>query len=377
MGRVGVPLELVEVSKLVDGEPWLTDIDLRFDEGLNLLVGPSRAGKTTLMRIAAGLDHPSAGRVIDDGTDVTRLHVRKRDVAFVYQEFVNYPSMTVFDNIAAPLRRRGGGSAAAISERAEEVAELLGLVPHLRRLPGQLSGGQQQRVAIARALARETRLLVLDEPLANLDYKLREELRGELSRIFSGRRSVVVYSTSDPTEALTLGGQAVVLGEGRMLQVGSPSELYHDPASAAVARTMSDPPINLVPGTLEGPTLHLRAGTSGPRPPQFAHLPDGPVIIGARPHELQLVDPAGADDRGLPAPLVLHGELLVAELTGSATFLHVGTADGPSLVAEIPGVHRHPLGEHLGLRIDPAALMAFDALTGRSLMNPTRVPLRG
>jgi glycerol transport system ATP-binding protein len=371
-----VQLELVAVSKEVEGEPWLTDIDLVFDEGLNVLVGPSRAGKTTLMRIAAGLDHPTSGKVLDDGRDVTGLAVRRRDVAFVYQEFVNYPSMTVFENIAAPLRRRGRQRGAEVTDRVHEMAELLGLGPHLDRLPGQLSGGQQQRVAIARALAHPTRVLVLDEPLANLDYKLREELRGELGRIFAGRDAVVLYSTSEPVEALTLGGRAVVLHEGRVLQQGTPGELYHTPASAQVARIMSDPPVNLVEGTLDGPTLRLPAGASGPRPPQFAQLPDGPVTVGLRPHELHLGDREAAAT-GRSDDLVLRGELLVAEVTGSATFLHLGPGDGPPVVAEVRGVHRHPLGEHLSLHVDPRSLLAFDASTGRALTEQSEALVRG
>jgi glycerol transport system ATP-binding protein len=360
-----LPLELVGVSKVVEGEDWLIDIDLVLDEGLNILVGPSQAGKTTLMRIAAGLDQPTAGRIVEDGEDVTGRSVRHRDVAFVYQEFVNYPSMTVFENIAAPLRRRTGGTRAEISARVHEVADLLQLGPYLSRLPGELSGGQQQRVAIARALARETRLLVLDEPLANLDYKLREELRGELHRIFESRRSIVVYSTSEPVEALTLGGRTAVMDRGRVLQVGRADEAYHEPRTARVARVFSDPPINLVPGELDGDVLHLPAGTSGPRPAHFAGLADGAVTVGLRPHAFT-VGRADATD------LALAGELLLAELTGSATYLHLGIGGPTPLVAEVPGVHRLPLGERLELFVSPGSLLAFEPGTGRSLANPER-----
>ncbi len=358
-------LELLGISKTVDGEPWLTDVDLVLDEGLNVLVGPTRAGKTTLMRIAAGLDQPTGGRIVEDGLDVTGRPVRRRDVAFVYQEFVNYPSLTVEENVAAPLRRRGGLGRSEAAGRVSEVVDLLGLGPHRRRRPAELSGGQQQRVAIARALVRETRLLLLDEPLVNLDYKLREELRDELGRIFAARRSVIVYSTSEPQEALLLGGRTAVVDEGRVLQSGPAVQAYHEPRSSRVARVFSDPPMNLVAAEVRGDTLRLAGGVTGPRPRHFAPVGDGPVTVGLRPHLLTLR--AAADDA-----IELGGELLLAELTGSATYLHVEIGEDRSLVAEVPGVHAHPLGERLALYMRPEALFAFADGTGELLAGPER-----
>jgi glycerol transport system ATP-binding protein len=358
-------LELLGISKTVDEEPWLTDVDLVLEQGLNVLVGPTRAGKTTVMRIIAGLEPPTEGRLVEDGVDVTSRSVRNRDVAFVYQEFVNYPTMTVYANIAAPLRRRGGLTKAAIDERTREVAALLQLEPFLRRRPVELSGGQQQRVAIARALVRDTRLLLLDEPLANLDYKLREELREELNRIFAARESIIVYSTSEPLEALLLGGRTTVLHEGRVLQAGPAVEAYHTPRSSQVARVFSDPPMNLVTGVVLGDTLRLPGGVAGPRPSHFDVLAEGAVTVGLRPHLLTLEAP---DSRAIS----LGGDLLLAELTGSATYLHVQVGeDGESLVAEVPGVQSHPLGEHLEMYISPEALFAFDDESGRLLAHPT------
>lgn len=348
---------------MVGGERWLADIDLVLERGLNVLAGPTLAGKTTLMRIAAGLEPPTAGQIVVDGDEVTGRSVRERDVAFVYQEFVNYPSMTVFDNIAAPLRRRERRSRDEVRERVQEVAELLALSPLLERRPDELSGGQQQRVAIARALARETRLLLLDEPLANLDYKLREELRGELDRIFRSRDSVVVYATSEPVEALTLGGWTVVLDEGRVLQTGPAVDAYHRPASSEVARVFSDPPMNLVEVAIRHGSLVLPDGVEIPCPAHFAGIGDDEITIGLRPHLVALSDPDGD-------ALQVGGELVLAELTGSATYLHVRSGSDGTIIAEVAGVHSHPVGEHLHLYIRPTALYAFDRATGSLLASP-------
>ncbi|MBK5223219.1 MAG: ABC transporter ATP-binding protein [Acidimicrobiia bacterium] len=363
-------LELVGIEKVVDVEPWLTSVDLVLERGLNVLAGPTLAGKTTLMRIAAGLDTPTAGSVVANGEDVTRRSVRDRDVAFVYQEFVNYPSMTVFENIASPLRRRERLSSSELRQRVGEAAELLALGPYLDRRPDELSGGQQQRVAIARALVRETSLLILDEPLANLDYKLREELREELNRIFVERDSVVIYSTSEPVEALTLGGRTVVMHEGAILQVGPAVEAYHRPATSQVARVFSDPPMNLLRCAVRHGSIVLPGGIEVPRPGHLVGVDDTEVILGLRPHLITVADPDGG-------ALEVGGELLLAELTGSATYLHVRSGESGSLIAELPGVHSHSIGEHLHLYIRPESLYAFAADDGRLLASPDQAVLSG
>ena len=196
-------LKLERIAKRVGAQPWLHPMDLAPVPGdLTVLLGATLAGKTTLLRLMAGLDAPSEGRILVDGRDVTGVSVRERNVAMVYQQFINYPSLTVYDNIASPLRL---ARAADIDARVKGLAARLGIDAFLTRLPAELSGGQQQRVALARALAKQAPLMLLDEPLVNLDYKLREELRDELPRLFAGRRCIVVYATTEPTEALLFG----------------------------------------------------------------------------------------------------------------------------------------------------------------------------
>src|SRR5881409_457757 len=213
---------------------------------VTVLLGATQAGKTSLMRIMAGLDKPTEGRVKVDGIDVTDQPVRERNVAMVYQQFINYPSMTVYDNIASPLKLRGERGIAA---RVKQLAAKLHIEPFLKRLPAELSGGQQQRVALARALAKQAPLMLLDEPLVNLDYKLREEFRDELSQLFATGDSTVVYATTEPTEALLLGGYTAVMDAGELLQYGATADVFHKPKSIRVARAFSDPPMNLIAGS--------------------------------------------------------------------------------------------------------------------------------
>ena len=229
---------LDHVTRTVSGVRYLRDISLDLERGtLNVLLGPTLSGKTSLMRLLAGLDRPDTGRVLVDGKDVTGFDVRKRSVAMVYQQFINYPSLTVFENIASPLRVSGQPKA-SIGKRVQDVAKLLKLEPYLDRTPLQLSGGQQQRTAIARALVKGADLVLLDEPLANLDYKLREELRAELPRIFEASGAIFVYATTEPTEALLLGGRTICMWEGEILQAGDTPSVYRRPAVAAGRRSL-------------------------------------------------------------------------------------------------------------------------------------------
>ncbi|MEO9628983.1 MAG: ABC transporter ATP-binding protein, partial [Sulfitobacter sp.] len=211
-------LILKNVSKTVGGQTHIHPTDLTLEKGtMNVLLGPTSAGKTSLMRLMAGLDVPNTGQVIWNGEDVTGMRVQDRKVAMVYQQFINYPSMTVYDNIASPMKLVGK-SKDEIDRAVRETAELMQLTPMLDRKPLELSGGQQQRCALARALVKNAGLVLLDEPLANLDYKLREELRAEIPRIFERAGSIFVYATTEPEEALLLGGNTATLWEGRVTQ---------------------------------------------------------------------------------------------------------------------------------------------------------------
>src|SRR6202047_3833781 len=278
---------LENVTRAVDGIPTIRDVSLTLEHGtLRVLLGPTLAGKTLTMRLPAGLDKPTTGRVLVDGKDVTGLDVRQRSVAMVYQQFINYPSLSVYENIASPLRvqRRPREE---IDKRVQEAAKLLRLEPYLTRTPLQLSGGQQQRTAIARALVKGADLVLLDEPLANLDYKLREELRTELPRIFEASGAIFVYATTEPSEALLLGGRTICMWEGEILQAGETSKVYRHPDTMRVAQVFSDPPLNIVGIEKNNGSVQYAGGIKAPASGLYAGLGDGAYRVGFRAHHLE------------------------------------------------------------------------------------------
>ncbi|WP_188909710.1 ABC transporter ATP-binding protein [Aureimonas endophytica] len=356
-------LELIDVTRVVGAETHIDRVSLRLERGsLNVLLGPTLAGKTSLMRLMAGLDRPSSGRIVANGEDVTGVSVRRRNVAMVYQQFINYPALTVYENIASPLRV-AGRSAAEIEAAVERAARLLKLEPYLKRLPLNLSGGQQQRTALARALVKGADLVLLDEPLANLDYKLREELREELPRIFAETGAVFVYATTEPTEALLLGGNTATLSEGRVTQFGPTAAIYRHPADLRTALTFSDPPLNVVELTKTRGEFVSGLGFATPAAGTQARLPDGAYRAGIRPHHLSLAERPGAAR--------LRGTVVIAEVTGSETFIHAEVA-GQRLVALVPGVQRVQPGDPVTLSFDPAAMLVFDA-DGRAVETSPRL----
>ena len=345
-------LTLARIEQKVGAQTYLYPLDLTLvPRAVTVLLGTTQAGKTTLMRVMAGLDVPSKGRVLADGVDVTGLPVRERNVAMVYQQFINYPSMTVANNIASPLRLRKDAMAKGdIAARVNELAAKLHIEPFLQRLPAELSGGQQQRVALARALAKNAPLMLLDEPLVNLDYKLREELRDELSQLFASGQSTVVYATTEPTEALLLGGYTAVLDGGELLQYGPTAEVFRRPRSLRVARAFSDPPMNLIKATAQPGGLLLQGGVAV----QLAlpATPDSTMTLGVRAGALRV--------RQRPGDVAFAATVELAEIAGSDTFVHVHTAIG-ELVAQLTGVHVFTLGASITLYLNPAQAYVFDA----------------
>ena len=344
-------LILKNVSKTVGGQTHIYPTDLTLEKGtMNVLLGPTSSGKTSLMRLMAGLDVPGTGQVIWNGEDVTGMRVQDRKVAMVYQQFINYPSMTVYDNIASPMKLVGK-SKDEIDRAVRETAELMQLTPMLDRKPLELSGGQQQRCALARALVKDAGLVLLDEPLANLDYKLREELRAEIPRIFEEAGSIFVYATTEPEEALLLGGHVATLWEGRVTQFGPTPEVYRHPVDATTARVFSDPPMNFLPFEKRGATLHLDGGREVPVAGALGALRDGRYMGGFRPNHMEL------DQRG-EADIAFETRLAVTEITGSETFVHLDH-HGERWVGLIHGVRNLRPGQPLTAYLDPAHVYVF------------------
>jgi glycerol transport system ATP-binding protein len=357
-----MPIELQAVSRRVDAVDHISDVSLTLHEGcVNVLLGPTLAGKTTLMRLMAGLDLPTEGRIVLNGVDVTGRSIRRRSVAMVYQQFINYPAFSVYDNIAAPLRTKGL-SKAEIDGKVRKAAQLLKLESSLEKKPLQLSGGQQQRTAIARAIVKDAELVLLDEPLANLDYKLREELRVELPRIFDKTGSIFVYATTEPSEALLLGGRTAALCEGKVAQFADTAEVYRRPLNRITAQTLSDPPMNFAAMVAEGDgrvALHFaNDNASGVVPftasPLVAQLPPGRYTVGFRAHHVALSPRATASVK-------VRGEVAVTELSGSDSFLHVDTEGGERWIVLLAGVHERPPGERIEIYLDPERFYIFDS----------------
>ena len=334
----------------------LHGIDLALADGeMLVIVGASGCGKSTMLRLIAGLETPSSGRIVLDGRDVANADPADRDIAMVFQNYALYPHMSVFDNMAYGLRIRGLGRA-EIGRRVDEAAALLGIGPLLSRKPRQLSGGQRQRVAMGRAIVREPKLFLFDEPLSNLDAKLRVQMRAEIRRLQRRLGVTSLYVTHDQVEAMTLGDRLLVLHQGRPVQLATPMEVFERPADIYVAGFIGTPAMNLLPATLGtgGHAARLEIGgeiglTDGAR----EGVDGRPLIVGIRPEHVQL-----ARD-GVP----LHVDLM--EPLGSETLVHGRLPGEVPLTLRVAGPP--PAGERFAVAFPPAHLHVFDRESGRRL----------
>lgn len=342
-------LVLNNITKVVKGETHIKPTSLTLETGhFNVLLGQTGAGKTSLIKLMAGLDPIAEGTMEMDGEDVTKLNTQKRRISLVHQFFVNYPHMSVFENIASPLRVSGMAKS-EIEARVQEAADILQLGPMLKRRPHELSGGQQQRCALARAIAKESNAVFLDEPLANLDYKLREELREMLPELFAGRGAVVVYATSEPEEALLLGGKTALMMDGRVAQFGTTAEIYRAPATLTAAQIFSDPPINSAPVQKRGADFVMGDVTWNAG--EAAGLRDGSYTVAVRPNHILPLE-------STRATVPLTGVVGVTELSGSESSAHFDL-DGRGWVSLAHGTHAYRLGEAHTFYMDPSACLYF------------------
>jgi multiple sugar transport system ATP-binding protein len=317
-----------------DGTVALDDLSLTVPDGtLFVFLGPSGCGKTTLLRLVAGLEQPTDGRILIGGEDVTEDSPRERDVAMIFQSYALYPHMTAFENIAFGLRSRRMDKK-EVEERVRRTASLLGLEAVLRKRPGSMSGGQRQRVALGRAIVREPQAFLMDEPLSDIDAKMRDQMRGEISRLQRELGVTTLYVTHDQTEALTMGDLIAVIEEGVVRQIGTPNEVYERPVDLFVAAFVGAPPMNLAEATIEGgdggPALRFgsrRVSLSSRSLDGIA--PGRQVVFGIRPEHLRLTRPTD-DPRN-----VIHVAVQRREHVGSSTYLRF-VVDAPLLMDRDP-----------------------------------------
>jgi multiple sugar transport system ATP-binding protein len=376
-------------KRFPDGTEAVRPTRLTIADGeLFVLVGPSGCGKSTLLKIIVGLERPTAGEVWVGGENVTDRDPRERNMAMVFQSYALYPHMSVRDNLAFPLKL-AKLDRAEIDRRVARAADLLELDALLERRPAALSGGQRQRVAMGRAIVREPAAFLLDEPLSNLDAKLRGQMRNELAALQRRLGTTTVYVTHDQTEAMTLGDRIAVLRRGEVQQVGSPRDLYRRPANLFVARFIGAPAMNLLPAHIDGAQLRLPMTTLSLPDALRASLPAGTetVIVGIRPEHFRIAD----DDEADTDDAVLRIRADLVEWLGADVYLHFEVAAGldrvPALRRELgPDAHgdggaKRPLtvtariagetrareGEELALAIEPSGLLLFDAESGERL----------
>ena len=343
-------LEFKNVEKKIGLNTHIYSTNLKLEKNtINILLGPTLSGKTTLMQIMAGLDKPTNGEIWFNEKNVTGMKVQKRNVSMVYQQFINYPNFTVYDNIASPLRITGISSDET-KQRVGKVAELLKLSGMLNKKPNELSGGQQQRTALARALVKDSDLILLDEPLANLDFKLREELREELPKLFENRDCIVVYATTEPSEALLLGGNTATLLNGKVIQYGKTLDVYNNPNSLVSAQVFSDPPMNITKIIKSGENCSFLDNSVNWK--TTIKIKDGEYKVGIRPHNITTYKEGNNS-------LEIKGKVLISELSGSESLIHFTKGD-LNWVSLSNGVFQKNVGDVMNLYMNADEFIYFD-----------------
>ncbi len=358
-------VQLRGIRKLYEGvaRPVIPDLDLTIPtRSMAVLVGPSGCGKSTTLRMVAGLEEPSGGSITIDGRDVTNVAPADRDIAMVFQSYALYPHMTVFENMAFGLRIKQVAESEVV-RRVRAAAASLGLEDYLDRRPKALSGGQKQRVAIGRAVVRQPKVFLFDEPLSNLDAKLRGEMRREIARIHAGSTATSLYVTHDQIEAMTLADMIVVLKDGVVQQIGSPMEIYEKPANRFVAGFFGTPSMNFLAADLavtgdresaRGPGFEIPLGatlSAGLRPAKDAV---DKIVVGIRPERLSLSD-HGSD-------IALGGKVSMREVLGAEVVLHVESAAGTLTVRADAGSAPRQ-GDQVRVWLDPKSIHLFDGTT--------------
>ena len=332
-----------------DDQFHLNDVSFNFKKGnLYTILGRTLSGKTTFLKTIAGLLNPDSGNLSFEDNDFIKIPVWERNVAMVYQQFINYPHLNVYENIIFPLKQRKI-SEDQIKKDVEEALKTVGLVGFENRKIQELSGGQQQRVALARSLAKKAKILLLDEPLVNLDYKLREQLREEFKRIFTqglSEDTILIYSTTDPQEVMELNGEVIVLDEGKVLQKGPAKEIFENPRTLKVAEISNDPPMNILKGTKNSEKLSFENILIN-SPSHFKNLSDQGYNFGIRASEIKL------DDQGE------EFEIELAEISGSETLLHLKKGDS-KVIALIEEVMNFKIHEKVKIKFNENKLYAFD-----------------
>jgi sn-glycerol 3-phosphate transport system ATP-binding protein len=354
-------LQLQGLSKNYGKGTILAGLDLDLADGeMLVIVGASGCGKSTLLRLVAGLETPSAGRILLDGEDITHRDPAQRDIAMVFQNYALYPHMTVFQNMAYGLKLRGL-SKAIIAEKVAATAATLGLDSLLARKPRELSGGQRQRVAMGRAIIREPKLFLFDEPLSNLDAKLRVQVRADIRKLQKKLGITSLYVTHDQTEAMTLADRLIVMNQGEAAQIAPPMEIFAHPADRYVATFIGDPAMNLCPATLlPGGEAAQLAGATIPLPsPPLAQPPGTAIIIGIRPQHVTI-----ADDQD---PTALNLQIDLVEPLGSETLIHGHLPDNTPFAVRVPTNPSLLTLTECRVRLPSEHLHLFDATTGKRL----------